>query len=271
MSEDEVVAADPPPASQPLWEITHVSSAQEVRETEVESKKFELHREREEIGLSLVITDVQFQKQVRAVTKECGKLHLEVGWLECDLSGIQAAARRHLLEIQTVLAAKKLKLKDVLHENVSKIASLERQISEQRDRISQAIAAARTQISSENMNLASEIDDLIAEIEDVRSEMYRMDLKYEQATIEAKQTIEMLASEIRDIESRGPTLDSSMGRQQTEMRNLQTRLDKANQLSDTFRHRVRGLTEARLARRAKLQNRDRENWAARVQSFLGLD
>jgi hypothetical protein len=90
-------SSGPLPARQPSWEDTHISSVQEVREAEVESKKFELHRE--EIDLSFVTTDVQLQKQICTVTKECGKLYLEVGWLEQDLSGIQAAARRHLLEI----------------------------------------------------------------------------------------------------------------------------------------------------------------------------
>jgi SMC interacting uncharacterized protein involved in chromosome segregation len=269
--EDTNVTSDPPLTRQPSWENMRVSSIQELREAEVESKKLELHREREEIDLSLVITDVQLQKQVRAVTTECGKLRLEVGWLERDLSGIQEASRRHVLEIQTVLQAKKLKLKDTLHGNVSKIQALERQISDQRDRISQAMIAARSKMSSENGALGKEVDDLSGEIEAVRSQMYQTDRKYEQETIEAKQTIEMLVSEIQNIEGRGPTLDSSMERQQAQVKTLQARLVRANQLSDTFRRRVRELANARLAMRARLRNRDQENWAARVQSFIGLD
>jgi SMC interacting uncharacterized protein involved in chromosome segregation len=153
---------DPPQEDSPQysWELTRVNSILEIREAEIESKKCELHCEREEIDLSLVLTDVNLQKQVRAITKECGKLRLEVAWLERDLSGVTENARHQLLEIQTVLQTKKLKLKESVHGNARRIIAMHRQIADQRDQIAQGLIAARSKLSDKDGDLDAVVDGL---------------------------------------------------------------------------------------------------------------
>jgi predicted nucleic acid-binding Zn-ribbon protein len=230
----------PPPVDpDPSWETTRVSSIQEVREAEIESKQFELHREREEIDVSLVLTDVQLRKQVRAVTKECGKLRLEVAWLERDLSEVKEQARRQILEVQTVLQAKKLKLKDAVHAGAARLQGLQRKLTAQRDEIAQGMIAARSQLSNSHDDLENEVRDLQAEIDSVRQQLYQADRKFDEDTIEARQTMEMLLTEIRNIAAREPSLDRSMERQKQEMRSLQAKIADADRVSNVLREKVR--------------------------------
>jgi SMC interacting uncharacterized protein involved in chromosome segregation len=274
MSEEEDLdpqAMPAPPSSDPSWESTRVSSIREVREAEIESKKFELHREREEIDVSLVLTDVQLRKQVRAVTKECGKLRLEVAWLERDLSEVKEVAGHQILEVQTRLQAKKLKLKDAVHAGAAKVQALHRKLAAQRDQIAQGMIGARSQLANAHDEQASEIEDLNAQIDAVRRQLYQADRKFDEDTIEAKHTTELLVNEIRNIAAREPMLNKSMERQRKEMEALQEKLDHADRLSDALREKVRRLTDARLEMRGKLALCDNEDWTNRVQSLISLD
>jgi SMC interacting uncharacterized protein involved in chromosome segregation len=259
------------PDADQSWETTRVSSIQEVREAEIESKKFELHREREEIDVSLVLTDVQLRKQVRAVTKECGKLRLEVAWLERDLSEVKEQARRQILEVQTVLQAKKLKLKDAVHAGARRLQALHRKLTAQRDEVAQGMIDARSQLSNSHDELESEVRDLHAEIDSVRGQLYQADRKFDDDTVEARQTMEMLLSEIRNIGAREPSLNRSMERQKQEMEGLRAKLATADRISDVLREKVRRLTDARFEMRKKFAQCDERDWTTRVQSLLTVE
>jgi chromosome segregation ATPase len=258
---------DPPET----WQATRVESIQELREAEIESMKFELHREREELDVSLAGKDVNLQKQVRAITEECGKLRLEVSWLERDLSQVKETARRHILEIQTVLQSKKLKLKDVVHENARRIQDLEKKIADQRDEVTQAITAAKTQVQGEGQDVLAQAVSLTAEIDAARRQLYQIERKYEDESAEAKQTSEMLMTEIRNILGRRGSLELSIQKQEAEMEQLRQKREKFDQISKKLRHKVRNLTDSRTAMRARFEESDQRDWSSRVRSLISVD
>jgi chromosome segregation ATPase len=258
---------DGPPGPSSSWEATRVSTIQEVREAQIESKKCELHREREEIDLSLVSTDVNLQKQVRTITKECGKLRLEVAWLERDLSDVIEEARHQILQIQTGLQEKKLKLRDSVHASTIRIQSLHRKIADQRDTIAQHMIAARSKHCDDSRDVTAEIDDLNTQIDAVRRQIYQSDRYSDEATREASQTREMLCSEILSIESREAPPTQSLERQRQEQENLRKKLEAADRSSNAMREKVKELAEARMALRNQLDDLEKKAWAARVHGF----
>jgi chromosome segregation ATPase len=253
------------------WQVTRVESIQELREAEVESKKFELHREQEELDLSLAGKDVHVQKQVRAITEECGKLRLEVSWLERDLSQVKETARRHILEIQTMLQSKKLKMKDGIHQNERRIQELEKKIADQREENTRAVVRAKIQVQGEGQDVAVQIVSLTDEIDVVRRQLYQMNRKYEEETAEVKQTSDMLLTEIRNIQGRRAGLELSIQKQQAESQQLQEKREKFDQVSKKLRHKVRNLTDSRTAMRARFEESDQRDWTHRVQSLISFD
>jgi chromosome segregation ATPase len=272
--EEEEFSANETETLAPLnssWETTRVTSIQEVRDAEIESKRLELLRARDEIDVSLVLNDVELSKQLRAITHECGKLRLEVAWLERDLSEVKEQGRRHLLDVQTALQAKKLELKDSVHAGEGKVQTLHRKLAEQRDQIAQGMIGARGRLANSSDEQAAEVNELHAQIDTVRRQLYQADRKFEDDMSEAKDTIEMLTLEIRRITNREPALNRSLEKQRQEMEALQEKLASADKLADNLRERVRRLNGTRLEMRDKLARCDQEDWSTRVQSLMLLE
>ena len=273
MSSSDLHASDledtAPPQAVPSdsWEMTHVQSIREVREAEIETRKFELHREREELDTTLITKDVLLQKQVRGITEECGKLRLEVAWLERDLSQIKEAARRQILEAQKEIQAKRLKLEQYVHDNARSILLLQKRIEEQREINTNAATLARTETGSTEDDFAVLVATLHHQIDETRKQLYRADHRFEEEMLEAKQTSEMLLGEIRSIKAREPELDRNVAVQKVEMEKLQKRLEQAERISQKLKARVRKLTDKRKEMRDEMTVCDQNDWKTKIESL----
>lgn len=253
------------------WMNTKIESLVAVREAEIESKRFELHNEREDIDATLTIKDVQIQKQVRGITTECGKLRLEVGWMERDLSEVKENARRQMLEIRTILQAKKLKLENNYHEGQKKLMNYKNELDKQRDKQAMEMIDAKSNVEGKTKTLDQEIAGLNAEIDEIRKKLDFDGDKFEEKTEEAKKTEFMLQKEIRLIQQRVPEIEHSMQAQQEELEKLQKKLNDYEAYSDKVRQKILIATEKRAKLREKLNQTDKENWTNRVQALINLE
>ena len=249
------------------WEMTHVQSIREVREAEIETRKFALHREREELDTTLITKDVLLQKQVRGITEECGKLRLEVAWLERDLSQIKEAARRQILEAQKEIQAKRLKLEQDVHDNQRSILVLQKRIEEQREINANSESMARRETNSAEDDFAVLVAALNHQIDETRKQLYRADHRFEEEILEAKQTSEMLWAEIKSIKAREPELDRTVALQRAETDKLQKKLDQAERVSQKLKARVRKLTDKRREMRNEMTECDQEDWKSKIQTL----
>lgn len=249
------------------WEMTHVQSIREVREAEIETRKFALHREREELDTTLITKDVLLQKQVRGITEECGKLRLEVAWLERDLSQIKEAARRQILEAQKEIQAKRLKLEQDVHDNQRSILVLQKRIEEQREINANSESMARRETNSAEDDFAVLVATLNHQIDETRKQLYRADHRFEEEILEAKQTSEMLWAEIKSIKAREPELDRTVALQRAETDKLQKKLDQAERVSQKLKARVRKLTDKRREMRNEMTECDQEDWKSKIQTL----
>ena len=249
------------------WEMTHVQSIREVREAEIETRKFALHREREELDTTLITKDVLLQKQVRGITEECGKLRLEVAWLERDLSQIKEAARRQILEAQKEIQAKRLKLEQDVHDNQRSILVLQKRIEEQREINANSESMAHRETNSAEDDFAVLVATLNHQIDETRKQLYRADHRFEEEILEAKQTSEMLWAEIKSIKAREPELDRTVALQRAETDKLQKKLDQAERVSQKLKARVRKLTDKRREMRNEMTECDQEDWKSKIQTL----
>lgn len=249
------------------WEMTHVQSIREVREAEIETRKFALHREREELDTTLITKDVLLQKQVRGITEECGKLRLEVAWLERDLSQIKEAARRQILEAQKEIQAKRLKLEQDVHDNQRSILVLQKRIEEQREINASSESMAHRETNSAEDDFAVLVATLNHQIDETRKQLYRADHRFEEEILEAKQTSEMLWAEIKSIKAREPELDRTVALQRAETEKLQKKLEQAERVSQKLKARVRKLTDKRREMRNEMTECDQEDWKSKIQTL----
>lgn len=251
-----------------IWERTRVQSIRDVREAEVESKRFELHRIQQEIDTSLITKDAQLQKQVRGITEECGKLRLEVEWLERDLSQVKESARRQILETSTVIQMNKLKLEDLVHEQAKKIQMLQREIQHQRDQFAEAMLQTKAEVTVIDDDTSNLIEQLDREIDATRHEIYKLDRKYDEEALEAKQTAELLKTEIRNVVGRSSELDRILEQQELETAKLQKRLENAEESSAALKDKIRKLTDKRKEMRTSMSSYDATGWASRLQQLI---
>jgi hypothetical protein len=57
----------------------------------------------------------------------------------------------------------------------------------------------------------------------------------------------------------------------SELEQLQSKLEKADQISNKLRHKLRRLTGSRVAMRQKFEQTDKQDWTQRIQGLISLD
>ncbi|OHT01432.1 hypothetical protein TRFO_31755 [Tritrichomonas foetus] len=253
------------------WENQNVQSIQEVREAEIETKKYLMRKENNEMTSLLVTKETQLQKQVRGITEECGKLRLEVGWLEKDLSQVKETARRQILETQTALQYQKLKIEDDIREKAKEIKYIQKKVENQRDELTQKILLARSTKTNQFSDLDFEIQRLNKELEEVTQMYGKAGVKYDDSTIEAKQTAALLQNEIRTILNRSGELDKSVIKEKSQLEELTKKLKKAERESEKIKVLIQKESEERAKMRGKLSQGDQTQWLERISSLVDID
>lgn len=244
------------------WAAEHVATVRSVRQAELATRRFELRRERDEAEDSLLMKEQEMQKQMRGVSDECGKLRLEVGLLEKQLSDIVEGKRRELLEISKNTQLDKLTLANELCDGKQEIAGMLRQLKQQRGE------NARATTSEDDSDEV--IGALNHEIDELNRRIYRSDRIFAERSRESKQITESLVSELQAIEARRAELDKNLAAQKNETEKLQQKLEAITSSNESMRETMQNLIESRKAMRDEMIASDEENWKARLQALTNL-
>lgn len=249
------------------WERTNVESIKEIRDAQIETKVFEMHKENNEMTLSLVSKEKQLQKQVRGITSECGKLRLEVGWLERDLSQVKENGRRQVLETQAALQIQRLRIEEDTRDKVKEAKFLQKKVDQQRDEITQKLLVANSQRSGITSDLDAKIALLSEELEGMTSKIVNAGTKFNESTSEARRTASMLQDQLRAIELREGNLNENLEKSRRHLQELHQKLEKAEKESEAVKAEIKRLTEERAILRKKLEKGDMSKWMTRISNL----
>ena len=249
------------------WERTNVESIKEVRDAEIETKVFEMHKENNEMASTLVTKEKQLQKQVRGITSECGKLRLEVSWLERDLSQVKENGRRQVLETQAALQIQRLRMEEDTRDKVKEAKFLQKKLDQQRDEITQRLLVAHSQKSGTTNDLDMQIAFLSGELEGITKKIVNAGTKFNESASEARQTASMLRNQLRAIELRGTGLDDALEKGRKHLDDLQLKLEKAEKESEVIKSEIQRLAEERAVLRKKLEQNDMNKWMSRISNL----
>ena len=253
------------------WERTNIQSIQEAKEAEIGSKKYLLMKESSDFTLQLAKKEKELQKYVRGVTEETGKLRLEVGWLEKDLSQIKETARRQILEVRTALQCQKLKIEDEINEKEKEIRELRKKIESQRDQFTQQILTAKAIKTNAINDLNLTIQKLSNEIQNITNSFGKVGVKHETSTVDVKKTNELLENEINNIESRSKSLDKSVNKERDRCELLTQKLKKAEEKTEQLNQLIQKEKDQRVHLREELNKNDQSKWMERIHSLSNMN
>ena len=253
------------------WERTNIQSIQEAKEAEIGSKKYLLMKESSDFTLQLAKKEKELQKYVRGVTEETGKLRLEVGWLEKDLSQIKETARRQILEVRTALQCQKLKIEDEINEKEKEIRELRKKIESQRDQFTQQILTAKAIKTNAINDLNLTIQKLSNEIQNITNSFGKVGVKHETSTVDVKKTNELLENEINNIESRSKSLDKSVNKERDRCEFLTQKLKKAEEKTEQLNQLIQKEKDQRVHLREELNKNDQSKWMERIHSLSNMN
>ena len=252
------------------WPETHANTYQFIRDAELDTKKFQLERNANELESYVLDREIELQAEIRDVNTEIGDLRLEIAQHERSLSEIKEARTNAILRIRQDLMNQCRHHEQTLSDSRNAIDQLTGAIEAQRSAHERDLIALKEDCDDEGARLDRIIADLSAQVSDVRQKIRAVQQKSENDANDARMTIDMLMSELRTIDEEGAGILSQFEKLSGDVTELRRELIIAEETSAGIRGQIQTHTKLRSQMKDALGRGKRQMWETQTRYFDSL-
>ena len=253
------------------WTKRQVETVTAIKEAEIEAKRYELERIRNEFQVELANKEAETDAEMREIEAECGELMAEIQQLEMVLSEEKDQRKRDLLAVRSQIAAalKDMEQKEVAH--AAQISKLTNALAALKEKHKEELLAIQNDTDNEAHLIDIEIQRLTEAMNRCRQDTYKADDMQGHRMSEASSTIEMLKSEIAASYDRSKNLRSEADQQRGRLSKLQQELFKAEERSHVLSEQLQYQEEQKKIMKQEITKLDRSLWNSRKSTLLRHD
>ena len=250
------------------WTKRQVETVTAIKEAEIEAKRYELERIRNEFQAELANKEAETDAEMREVEAECGELMAEIQQLEMVLSEEKEQRKRDLLSVrsQIAMALKDLEQKEIEH--AAQISKLTNTLAALQEKHKEEIIAIQNDGENEKHLIDIEIQRITEAIDRSRRNTYKSDDLQGHRMSEASATIEMLKSEIAASYERSKNMREEADQQRGRLSQLQQELFKAEERSHALSEQLQYQEEQKKVMKQEITKLDRSLWNTRKSTLL---
>lgn len=253
------------------WTKHQVETVTAIKEAEIEAKRYELERIRNEFQAELLSKEAETDAEMREIEAECGDLMAEIQQLEMELSEEKEQRKRNLLLLRSQIAAalKDMEQKEIEHS--AQISKLTNALAGLQDKHKEELAAVQNDGENENHLVDIEIQRVTEAINRCRQDTYKADDIQSHRMGEASATIEMLRSEISASYDRVKNMRDEAEQQRARLAQLRQELFQAEERSNVLSEQLQYQEEQKKLMKQEIAKLDRSLWNCRKTTLLRND
>ena len=253
------------------WTRHQVETVTAIKEAEIEAKRYELERIRNEFQTELLNKEAETDAEMREIEAECGELMAEIQQLEMELSEEKDQRKRNLLTVRSQIAAalKDMEQKEIEH--AAQISKLTTALASLQDRHKEELMAIQNDGDNEVHLVDIEIQRVSEAIDRCRQDTYKADDIQGHRMSEASATIEMLRSEIAASYDRQKNMRDEAEQQRARLGQLRQELFKAEERSHVLNEQLQYQEEQKKLMKQEITKLDRSLWNCRKTTLLRND
>ena len=252
------------------WPETHANTYQFIRDAELDTKKFQLERNANELEGYVLDREIELQAEIRDVNSQIGDLRLEIAQQERNLSEIKEARTNEILRIRQNLMTQCHMHEATVTESKLTIEQLSSAIEAQRAAHERDLMALTEECDDEAARLDRVISDLNAQISSVRQRIREVQQKNENDANDARLTMDMLVNELRTIDEEGAGMLALFEKVNGNVTELKRELIIAEETSQGLREQIQTHMKLRSQMKDALGRGKRQMWETQTRYFDSL-
>jgi len=248
------------------WFRLYGDTVYTVRSSEIDSKRYELEANKDEIAISLVIKENETAKQLRGINNECGNLRKEVLWLEKDLSDVKSMKQKSLLLIQSKAAKDRKILTDEIEEMTKYAVLLENSIIGQREYISNQKTSMIESQNHQKLQSTIKNEEYTMKIEKFRYESINQDSEFNVLMSNASTSIELLQNELKMLRKQNDHLEKELEIEKQREATENAKKDKYKNQAKAIREQITLTTEQRNSLLRRIDDIEGKKWSSKIEN-----
>jgi chromosome segregation ATPase len=249
----------------------HAQTYRFLQDAQVATRKFQLEHHGAELEASVLEKELELEGEIREANSLINDLRIGIADQETELSHIQETRTAQILEVRSRLVRRLQRSDAALRETDGVIAQIREAIQRQRAAHQQNKARPEAQYAEQAAELDRTIEDLTRDINEVRQRTQEVIQKSETDTMETQAAIELMESEIREINAESGRLDTTLAQLGGDMTELTRELVVAEEEAAQVRAQLQANAKLRAQMRGVVDRTRQQQWEETARGFYVLE
>lgn len=241
-----------------------VDTAYNIRNTEIDMKKFEMDVIRSKAKLEIIDQESRAMDKIRSIADECGDLRVEIDKLEQQLMEIREKKHKEIMDIQVKSELEREEIEMEIAKMLETKLELEKSSRLQEAYIKSQMGYVEQDYTNIKQSLDYEIDELYKGIETEKAITFKNQLREENKRASCEESKEMLAIEIANSKEIVKQLEKEIKLQKVEQKKIEDEVQEMESKAKDLIEQLNKENERHKVLISQVEKVENEYWKEKI-------